>query len=274
MGEFSKKISKRIGHVQLKTGFCLICGIEGKLSQDHIPPKCCATEKPVEQRLASEMMGADSINCQGVRARNGSSFRTICQTCNSMLGTYDKHVGEAYKKLTLQITNYFAHNNNTYSFASAPIDAINYARSMIGHMLAATSDEECRHPPCENSYYDPLKKFVLGDDFALENTHDIYYWFYPKEIHISVKYLVMRNNGHQAPVSVLSFFPVGFMITLKNQGIYPAQAIELNLKDQSLIINLNTGNLDFVDFPFIPLVGDQMYMLNDPQAIISYPATK
>lgn len=274
MGEFSKKISKRIGHVQLKEGFCLICGIGGKLSQDHIPPQCCVTIKSIEQRLASEMMGPNSIDFKGVRARNGSSFRTICQSCNNKLGVYDKHVGEVYKKLTLQITNYFGCPNNLYNFASVPVNAISYARSMIGHMLAATSDEECRHPPCETSYFEPLKKFVLGDDSALDGTHDIYYWFYPRSMHISAKFVTMRNNGHQAPVSVLSFFPVAFMVTLKNQGIYPAQAIELKLQDKSLIINLSTENADFVDFPFVPLAGDQMYALNDSQAIISYPVKK
>lgn len=274
MGEHSKKISKRIGHVRLKEGFCLICGTHGKLSQDHVPPQCCVTIQPVEQRLVTEMIGLDAVDFKGVKARNGSSFRTICEDCNNNLGLFDKFVGEAYKKLTRQVLQYFRPHGSLYHFASTPINPIGYARSLIGHMLGATTDEECRSAPGDSDYFGPLKKFVLGDDTALDETHDIYYWFYPRNMHISAKFVTIRNQGHHALVSVLSFFPVAFMVTRKGQGTFPAQAIKLSLKDTSLIINLTSANLTFADFPFVPLTGDQMILHYDSQAIVSYPVGK
>jgi hypothetical protein len=271
MGGFTRKISKRIGHVRLKVGYCLICGEHGKLSQDHVPPKCCITIRPTEQRLITEMMGVDASTFKGVPTRNGSSFRTICQKCNSALGLCDEVVGKAYKELTRQIVEYFRPLDKLYHFASTSIDAITYARSMIGHMLAATTDTECLYPPASTDFFDPLQSFVLGDDTALSNTHDIYYWFYPRNMHLSAKLVGVHNKGHQALVGILSFFPVAFMVTKKNEGIYPAQAIKLELTDKKMTINLTSANLTFADFPFVPLTGDQYYMLDDDRAIISYP---
>ncbi|NBF13155.1 metal-binding protein [Pseudomonas sp. Fl4BN1] len=271
MGEYAKQITKRIRHVGLKEGFCLICGIYGKLSQDHVPPSSCVTIQRVEQRLVTEMLGPEAKKFAGIKARNGSSFRTICEECNNKLGRCDGVVSEAYKKLTKHALSYYRSIDSFGVLASAPINPIVYARSLIGHMLAATSDQECLRAPEHSEYYDPLKRFVLGDDSALDETHDIYYWYYPKNIHISAKSVIVRNRGHQTTVSVLSFFPVAFMVTLKGQGIYPAQAVKLSFSDKSLIINLSSTNLPFVDFPFVPLSGDQFYMLYDAQAIVSYP---
>lgn len=273
MGDFQKRISRRIAHLGMKYGFCLICGEKQKLSQDHVPPQCCVTLRPVEQRLVTEMMGLEAVNFKGVKARNGSSFRTICVACNRRLGLDDGIVGAAYKKITRQVLEYFRPiGGNLLPLARVEIDPVRYARSLIGHMLAATTEEECIKSPIESEYFTPLKKFVMGDDSAINDTHDIYYWFYPRDMHISAKFVTVRNQGHTTSVSVLSFFPVGFMVTLKDKGTFPVQATKLDFNEKYLTLNISPTNLEFASFPFVPLEGDQMFALKDAQAIVSYPA--
>lgn len=142
---------------------------------------------------------------------------------------------------------------------------------MIGHILSATTVSECLAPPEPSEYFDPLKKFVLGDDAALADTHDIYYWFYPSNAHLSAKLVAFHNEGHQALVSVLSFFPLAFMVTKKNEGTYPAHAVKLDLTDKALTLNLSTANVHNADFPFVLLNGNRFYMVNEGQTVVSYP---
>ncbi|HEK2745602.1 metal-binding protein [Proteus mirabilis] len=270
-------ISKRILNVKTQNnkGYCLICGMYDKLSVDHVPPQGAVTVTKIEQKHVTEMIGLPQNSLKGVASTNGSKFRTICYTCNSQrLGLCDNEISKVNSKLIQKITSYFSKNNQIYEWVSTDINAITYARALIGHMLSATTSKECENPQVESPYFTPLQKFVLGDDTAIDNTHDIYYWFYPRERHVSAKLVSFSNNGTTALVSLLAYYPIAFLITEKNKGIYPAHAYKYELNMNKLILNLSASNLDYIDFPFIPLNGNKMYMLNDAQAIMSYPIKK
>lgn len=271
MGNFKEGLTARIRHTKISKGYCLICGALGPLSIDHVPPKCCVTITRVEQRHVTDSLNLHDRNIKGVPSTNGSKFKTICQGCNSRLGRTDILIGEAYKQLTKQVVRYYS-EAQLLPKASVPINPIGFARSMIGHILAATSVRECDNPPISASFFDPLKGFVLGDDNAIEDTHDIYYWFYPNNVHISAKLVSFYNEGHSSLVSLLSFFPVAFMVTKKREGSYPAQARKLRFTDEQLSLDLSSRNAHNCTFPFVALSGNQMFGLDECQAIISYPA--
>lgn len=269
------KISERVRHTKITRGYCLICGDFGKLSIDHVPPQGSVTITKVEQRHVSEMSGATAKSIKGVRSPNGSKFKTICHKCNSeVLGANDIEVARVCKELTDKIKTYYSDVSNPFNFISVDVNPISYARAMIGHILSATSVVECRVEPVNTEYFKPLKNFVLGDDSALNDSHDIYYWFYPHNRHLSAKYVHFHNQGHSSGLSLLSFFPVAFLITPKGQGIYPAHAQKLNLNASKLSLSLSSYNVQYADFPFVELKGDQMYLLTDYQNIISYPVKR
>ena len=142
---------------------------------------------------------------------------------------------------------------------------------MIGHILSATSVEECKMEPIRTPYIQALKNFVLGDDSALDETHDIYYWFYPFKKHLSAKGVGFINEGHMTTLSLLSFFPIAFMVTEKNKGIYPGHAKRLLRTDKKIYLDLSTKGYKFSEFPFHKLEGDQIMMLTDFQTITSHP---
>lgn len=270
MGNYSNNISDRFKHSKIIEGYCVICGVFGKLSQDHVPPKGSITISKVEQRHVTEMMGAKSANVKGLMSPNGSKFKTICGKCNNEhLGKNDVEISRVNKLLTAKIKDHISTPINNY--ISVPVSPINYARAMVGHILSATSVEECKKPAIETPYFDSLKEFVLGNDLALDNSHDIYYWFYPFHMHISSKMVGFRNNGHLACLSLLSFYPIAFMVTKKSNGIFPPHARKLEFTDSNLTLDLNLQCTEFAEFPFIKLKGDQMVALTSYQSIVSYP---
>lgn len=271
MGNFSKNISDRFKHAKIIEGYCVICGVFGKLSQDHVPPKGSITITKTEQRHVNEMMGAKSNKVKGLQSPNGSKFKTICGKCNNEhLGKNDDEIAKVNNLLTLEIKNHISttHINN---HISVPVKAVNYSRAMIGHILSATSVEECKKPIFESPYFDALRQFVLGDDQAIENTHDIYYWFYPFSMHISSKMVGFNNEGHLACLSLLSFYPIAFMVTEKSKGIFPVHARKLELTDSNLTLDLSHHGFEFAEFPFIELKGNRFMALTDYQSIVSYP---
>ncbi|AVQ86461.1 metal-binding protein [Plesiomonas shigelloides] len=266
------KISERIKHLRIKEGYCLICGEFGMLSADHVPPKGSVTITKVEQRHVTEMMGATAKSLKGIESINGSKFKTICRKCNGdVLGVCDMEISRVTRELTNKINRYFSSANCITDTVVVDIDALMYVRGMIGHILSATSVKECLHEPIQTEYFTPLQNFVLGDDRAINDTHDIYYWFYPYNRHLSAKYVHFSNHGHMAGLSLLSFFPLAFLVTPKGQGIYPAQAKQLHITDTQLRLSLSSANISYAEFPFVELKESQMYLLTDYRTIVSYP---
>lgn len=50
-----------------------------------------------------------------------------------------------------------------------------YIRAMVGHILAATSEDECKLEQRDSPYFTPMKNLVLGQTYSIDDTHDIYY---------------------------------------------------------------------------------------------------
>src|SRR5690554_4141941 len=156
MGEFSKSISKRFEHTRISAGFCLVCGKHGKLSWDHVPPKGAIAITKVEQRHITEMMGTNAKKIRGVSSSNGSKFRTICHHCNNYhIGSNDQEVARVFNSLSKKAKDHFKNANNPYNFISESVDSVRFARAMIGHILAATTTQECLQKPVETPYFKP-----------------------------------------------------------------------------------------------------------------------
>lgn len=272
MGKFTKGLTERRNHTKISQGYCLICGRYGSLSWDHVPPQGSITITRVEQVHLTELMGVDPAPVIGVKSTNGSKFKTICGGCNSKhIGTNDQEVARVFRELTGRVKHHFKYASNHLNYITIEFDAIKFCRAMIGHVLSATTVQECQSQPVSSPYYSPLQDFVMGNNFAIDETHDIYCWFYPYRRHTSVKMFAFKNRGHICTLSTLSFFPLAFLLTEKGKGIYPAGATKIELSDPRLYVNLSSGNLPYSGFPFTGLVGDQMLLLTDAQAIVSYP---
>lgn len=272
MGSYTEGISKRFAHTRIKDGYCVICGKFGKLTQDHVPPKSSIVITKVEQRHITEHIGANSKLTKGIKSHNGSKFKTICSRCNNnYVGVHDKEIGKV-NTLVLEELRYLLYQPlKRDSIISIQVNALSYVKGMIGHILSATSVMECKEPIISSPYFDPLREFVIGENEELDSTHDLYYWFYPYSMHLSGKYVGFKNGSHLSALSILSFFPIAFMVTKKGQGIFPSHAKKLDLSNSNLHLDISPRGFDFAEFPFIELRGNQIMMLSDHQAICSYP---
>ncbi|MFY1021722.1 metal-binding protein [Ectopseudomonas khazarica] len=272
MGKYTKGLTERRHHTQLNEGYCLICGSFGPLSWDHVPPKGSITITKVEQAHLTELIGINPDPVVGIKSPNGSKFRTICKHCNSThLGANDDEVARVYKTMSDKIRHYFMTAGSPVYSVHMQIDGMRFCRAMVGHVLSATTVKECLEKPIPLPYYEPLQRFVMGDDAATDETHDFYVWFYPYRRHMSIKLFTCRNRGHVANLSLLSFFPLSFLITEKGQGIYPSGATPLRPSDSVLLVKLDSGHLPYAAFPNTGLQGDQMILLDSSRSIVSYP---
>ena len=83
-----------------KSGICHICGNEGPLSYEHIPPRSMGNSKPAKSYrvgdIAEKHGTLDVKRTDGVhyyQQQRGVGFETICRNCNSYLG---RHYVKAY----------------------------------------------------------------------------------------------------------------------------------------------------------------------------------
>ncbi|WP_324006261.1 hypothetical protein [Aeromonas hydrophila] len=271
MGEYAKGLSKRLTCERFKEGYCLICDEHKSLTEDHVPPKSAITITRTEQKLISESFNSTPTKIKGVISKNGNKFKTLCARCNNSLADGDSEIGIVYKKLTDAIRTYFKNANGVSSIVSVEVDAKKYIKAMLGHILAATSEDECQQEQQSSPYFDPIKNFVLGRSESIDDSHDIYYWFYPKRMHLSAKLLAFHNKGNTCALSLLSFFPIAFLVTEKGKGIFPAHAMKFDSTCESLILDLSFRNINYSDFPFTTLEDDQFYLMQDYTCTISYP---
>ncbi|BEO60753.1 hypothetical protein SMQE30_11760 [Serratia marcescens] len=267
------KISERWKHNGIVKGYCNICGIYGVLTKDHVPPKCAITLGPVLQKTVSEFFHVQEP-VKPMNAKNGAYFRTICSHCNNdVLGGLDKSIEQVTMSFKDQLSKYMT-GTVAFPFIRIPFDSVSFTRAMIGHILSATSVEDCKKEPVDSPFYTPLKNYVLGNKPSFEDTHDIYYWFYPHRMHISAQSVGFMNDGHVAFICALHFFPIGFMVTVKNQGTFPAHSSKLCLTDKFLTFNMTSRNYEFTTFPFVSLSGNQMYAISNGHTCVSYPIIK
>lgn len=264
------KLSERLRHARISEGHCVICGSYGLLSKDHVPPRCATTIQPMFQKTVSEYYSSDEI--KPINAHAGATFKTICKNCNgNILGSLDHEIKAPIENFINLIKQYLSGVHFYGNIISTPFNAIPFLRTMVGHLLAATSVEVCKNALINSEYYTPLRKFVLGENMKIEDTHDFYYWFYPNRTQITAQQTSFFNNGHLCHCSCMHFFPIAFLITFKNEGTYPAHASRLTVDDKKLYFNMTQGNLDYVAFPFTSLKGNQMMLMTDTFTSASYP---
>lgn len=272
MGNYSRRISKRLQESRIEAGYCVICKSYGPLSFDHVPPQGSITISKTEQLLITEVLNVEEIPVKGVVSNNGSKFKTICRSCNSLIGRFDSEVAEVCREATGRIREYFSNLNSLHTHVFVNFDPVSYCRAMVGHVLSATTVKECGSIPDVSDYFSPLEDFVLNGNKAVQDTHDFYFWFYPYVRHVSAKQFVFWNEGCQGTMSCLYFFPLAFLIAKKGEGISPMHARKIDFSQRTLMLDLSHANIHYAGFPFTGLTGDQMLLMADTQVTVSIPA--
>lgn len=82
-------------------GRCNICGHEGKLTNDHTPPKSCGGITDAELLGLHEKLAAEGERwTKPRRFQAGVCYRTLCERCNGLLGRdYDPTLAEMSRQV-------------------------------------------------------------------------------------------------------------------------------------------------------------------------------
>lgn len=268
----AKNISARFEHTKIHSGYCQICGENKKLTADHVPPKGSIVLSVVEQKTIMEYAGKEQV--KGVKGQRGSVFKTICQKCNSDLGLFDAEIKRVTNLISMKIKRYFTYVNNPYNYVVEAVNVNHYLRGIIGHMLASTSVRSCMTPLVKTDFYQPLRDFVLGKIDSIDDTHDVFYWFYPNRFNISGSGFSITELGNKEPVigAALYFYPIAVFVGSKgdvNSQLSCRQC--LNSDSSKLYIDLSYRLFEQSAFPFYQLEGGSMLLLADHSVIASYP---
>jgi hypothetical protein len=281
MGNYSKKLEKRVLTRGPEYGFCVICGEYAKLTRDHVPPEGCNNNVDVVLQIF-QPESAHSKPTQKTFSQGGTHFRTLCERCNSYrLGAkYDPEL----VRLSNEVTNIALATIERKIVLPQRISAFmrpqKVARSVIGHILAATAVEETKKGPLSAPFQNSLRHYFLNEDESLPAEVDIYYWVYP-----SRRQVVVKNSGKLSWKRkglllghILKFLPLGFWvlwerpknISLNLSALVPDKNMGI---DQLCQVDLDIGSIPRLDFPEAPN-DDEAILLRDDATSVGYPKTK
>jgi hypothetical protein len=120
------------------TGACSICGIVGKLTADHVPPKGIPGIGAIELHGLHERLLTSKGTNRSRFFQNGVVFRTLCESCNSIkLGQqFDPALIEFSKSIQRLLLSGLA----LPATVKVKLKPNCVARGVVGHLLAMGVD--------------------------------------------------------------------------------------------------------------------------------------
>jgi len=188
---------------------CNICLKTTELTWDHVPPQGCLNFNKVEITSFFNKLAGHGIYEKTMVSQNGLKYRTICKTCNSLLGAkYDEELNNLVKTLTLFVNSDLLIPQRT-SLNVKPLPII---KSVIGHILAAKKELDAA------KFDTTYREFVLDEKSPIPDNLNLFYWIYPYENTIIMRDFVMpiKRDGdlkNTAFFQLLKFFPLAFLLT-------------------------------------------------------------
>jgi len=214
-------------------GYCRICGEYGLLTVDHIPPKSCGNNSPVELSVN---------NGRYITSQNGLKTRSICADCNNKKLGLDFDIELA--KLCEEI-NCLRNKRITIPFLcqKMKIDSEKVIKSILGHILAITFpanisfSDYLSKPLINEGVLDDYRNYVMGKSNLFER-YRVYYWYFPFNIIKMIPYFSHIPNFIKFPSSPVSgtlikFNPLAIFIVDKqySQVEFDLDFLDFNVKE-------------------------------------------
>lgn len=187
---------------------CNICqGTFPTLTDDHVPPKACppATDRVIS-KLHYELTGDRSFRPRN--SQNGVTFRTLCSTCNNILGSrYDHELADFCRKVEVYLKSSIK-LPDSFEVSAKPGLII---RSVLGHLLAAKTESD------EVVMDSLIRPCLLDQSVPVPESIHLLYWVYPYERTTILRDFAMparRGDLSKFGVySLLKFYPIAFLMS-------------------------------------------------------------
>lgn len=262
-----------------REGYCVICGIHGELTRDHVPPKKCNNLNNTELML---LQSRYTKTARGTISQGGTHFKTLCGKCNNeRLGIqYDPSLIELSNTITSLVLGAKRKRIQLPKKIFPIITPQRIARAVVGHILAAVVVEETKSELISSPMLDALRKYFLDQTLPLPEEMEIYYWPYPYKEQVLIKGFGKFDirTKHGIIGDIFKFLPLGFLLTWeKPDSINVNIPVLLRNKkmgiDEQEKIEIDLYNHPPHDFPEAAK-GWEISFLNDNHAFIGIPQHK
>lgn len=195
---------------KLVTGVCHICGINGKLSFEHVPPRSAFNKRPIVRRSGEELINSDLDDTNGEIRQRGAGDYTLCPKCNNLTG---KWYGSAFVDFVYQGMNILRYTKGEpsiyYTFHIFPLRII----KQVVSMFFSANGPKFRDANPE------LVKFVLDKySYGLDRKYRIYAYYNlgARSRQIGLSSSANLKTGVINVMSEIAYPPIGYMMTLNS----------------------------------------------------------
>lgn len=232
------------------SGECWICGVVGKLTFEHVPPRAAFNDRGVFHAKLDEIFGGDwtpgTPIPRGKQQRRGAGRHTLCAKCNSDTGSW---YGSAYVDFARQAMTLLQRSKGkmtlAYPYGIFPLRVL---KQIIVMFFSACGPEFRRAHP-------ELVKFVLNREQRLL-PRDVHIFAY---LHDPINSTSTRQAGLTGYMSLggashvfseIAFPPLGLILDFK------AEPIRKELCDLSQFgdSSINTWDICWLKLPVFPVV--------------------
>lgn len=194
-----------------RVGACKICAKPAPLTWDHVPPKGGITLESVEIEQIFQTLTGNEQSPKFRISQDGMKFRTICKSCNDLLGSkYDRVLNE----FAIGIGQFLKTNLHLPQVIQYKTKPMSLARAILGHLLATKVDPD-------TGFIDrDIQSFFFDQSVPIPNNIHIFYWIYPYNQTVIVRDIAMppthgllRSKGGFGSFDIFKYFPIAYLIT-------------------------------------------------------------
>lgn len=272
---YTSEFMRRINTLGPKNGACNICGEEGPLTEDHVPPKGVHGGGHFNLFRLHDLFGVEKLPRKSSQFRSfqsGVKYRTLCATCNTC------RLGGEYDPSLISLANQMVTIIQSPSPPRASwirVDAARVVRAIVGHILAIGVGRSPSGPAGEG-----MRDFFLDPTAPCPPQLEAYVWAYP-----SRRQVLVRNAGRSAfdaqieafHFSLLKFYPCALMLTWQNTGGFFKSSLgcltdhkEASL-DELVEVRLPLRRVPRLDWPELVAGDDTAFILHMDDAGVAMP---
>src|SRR5665811_1797861 len=153
-------------------GKCHICGAEGQLSFEHVPPRRANNDKAVKAYKALDVITSGNLpwDVTGLKSKimqSGAGDYTLCISCNSFTGTkYVKDYIEAVNQTLYSGRLEVLKDNSRARIGFLNLNPVNFAKEVLAMFASVNSPNFCEgHPEIRNLVIDDKKSGIDMDKY-------------------------------------------------------------------------------------------------------------
>lgn len=196
-----------------KIGHCSICGVEGKLSFEHVPPRSAFNNHPVFVANIKELIGRWDGELKSVKGKIhqlGSGDYTLCEKCNNKTGAWYGNAFADWAYQSFRVLS-FSRGEPTlyYQFRIFPLRVV---KQIVCMFFSANG-------PIFRTIHPDLVKFVLNREARYLKPEIRIYTYYnlsPVSRQSSVTGLLNIEKQQVHTFSEIAYFPLGYLMTLES----------------------------------------------------------